>query len=73
MTKKSVTVKCMIVGFHDTMMNTVFWDLTPCNHLELTDVSKERTALFGPDDEGSTFLRNIDKILSNYTVSRLGK
>jgi hypothetical protein len=48
---------CDITGFHDTMMITVFWDVIPCNQLELTDVSEEHTA-FISRDEGSTFLRN---------------
>jgi hypothetical protein len=44
----------------------VFWDVAPCSHIELTDVSEVRTAsVIGYDDGG----RRTSKMSVNFNVS----
>jgi hypothetical protein len=54
------------------VMMKVFWDIEPCNLIEL-DVSKVRTAsmikainIYSRDDGGSTHFRNVGLLQQNY-------
>lgn len=46
---------------------TVFWDVATCNLLEVNSLCHR------PDDGGSNKLRNVDKLLLEYTVQRPGR
>jgi hypothetical protein len=59
---------------------SIFWDITPCIPLKVTDVSEENVAsvfrveeckmlgLFDAADESSMFLRNVCRLSADYTV-----
>lgn len=62
MTKKVNICKicdCEISGFHYVVMKTVFWDVIPCNQMDLTDVLKEQTSLVSLDEKVRSFETSI--------------
>jgi hypothetical protein len=64
----SYQVLSAVLDFTFFIKLTAFWDVAPCNLVEVCRRFRDRCCLHRPDDGGSKYLWNVDKLLPDYTV-----